>query len=114
MVLISVVFFGIAAWNVGSIAYPVSDWQSTQQTSFYVDLGSSQQVQNVIFWVQSGNASVSVSSGTPGNWSYIGQLALQPRGTDYSVYQSHLTRHHLPSLKFPKSALKAKATYRFP
>jgi dolichyl-phosphate-mannose--protein O-mannosyl transferase len=86
--LISIVFFGIAAWNLGSTVYPVSDWQSTQQTSFYVNLGSSQQVQNVYFWVKSGNASVSVSSGTPGNWSYIGQLALQPRGTDYSVYQS--------------------------
>lgn len=86
--MISIVFFGIAAWNLGSIAYPVSDWQSTQQTSFYINLGSSQQVQSVYFWVQSGNASVSVSSGTPGNWSYVGQLALQPRGTDYSVYQN--------------------------
>jgi len=88
IVLISIVFFGIAAWNVGSTAYSVSSWQSTQQTSFYVNLGSSQQVQNVYFWVRSGNASVSASSGVPGNWSYIGQLALQPRGTDYSVYQN--------------------------
>ena len=86
--MISIVFFGIAAWNLGSTVYPVSDWQSTQQTSFYVNFGSSQMVQTVYFWVQSGNASVSVFSGDPGNWSYIGQLTLQPRGTDYSVYQS--------------------------
>jgi len=86
--LISIVFFGIAAWNLGSTVYPVSDWQSTQQTSFYVNLGSSQMVQTVYFWVHSGNASVSVFSGDPGNWSYVGQLALQSRGTDYSVYQS--------------------------
>lgn len=73
---------------MGLINAPVTNWQSTQQTSFYVNLGSNQQVQNVYFWVKSGNASVSVYSGVPGNWSYLGQFALQPRGTDYSVYQS--------------------------
>jgi dolichyl-phosphate-mannose-protein mannosyltransferase len=78
----------MAAWKVGSINAPVTNWQSTQQTSFYVNLDSNQQVQNVYFWVKSGNASVSVYSGVPGNWSYLGQFVLQPRGTDYSVYQS--------------------------
>ena len=85
--MLSIVFFGIAAWNVGLVNAPVTNWQSTQQESFYVNLGSNQQVQNVYFWVKSGNATVSVYSGAPGNWSYIGQFALQPRGTDYSVYQ---------------------------
>ena len=58
--------------------------------SFYVNLGSNQHVQNVYFWVKSGNATVSVYSGVPGNWTYQGQFSngLQPRGTDYSVYQS--------------------------
>jgi dolichyl-phosphate-mannose-protein mannosyltransferase len=86
--LLSIVFFGIAAWNVGAFNAPVTNWQSTQNENFYVNLGSNQQVQNVYFWVKSGNATVSVYSGVPGNWSYIGQFALQPRGTDYSVYQS--------------------------
>ncbi len=88
IVLVSIVFFGIAAWNVGSIAYPTTNWQSTAQENFYVNLGSSQQVRNVYFWVKSGNATVDVYTGAPGNWSYAGQLVLQPRGTDYSVYQS--------------------------
>ena len=74
--MLSIVFFGIAAWNVGSINAPVTNWQSTQQTSFYVNLGSNQQVQNVYFWVKSGNATVSVYSGVPGNWSYMGQFVL--------------------------------------
>ena len=86
--MLSIVFFGIAAWNVGVVNAPVTNWQSTQQESFYVNLGSNQTILNVYFWVKSGNASVSVYSGVPGNWSYIGQFALQPRGTDYSVYQS--------------------------
>ena len=88
IVLISIVFFGIATWNVGLVNAPVTNWQSTTQENFYVNLGSTQQLQNVYFWVKSGNATVSVYSGEPGNWSYLGQFALQPRGTDYSVYQS--------------------------
>ena len=89
MVLLSIVFFGIAVWNVGEVKAPVTNWQSTTTQNFYVDLGSVQQVQKVYFWVQSGNASVAVSSGTPGNWSYIGQFTngLQPRATDYMVQQ---------------------------
>jgi dolichyl-phosphate-mannose-protein mannosyltransferase len=105
IILISIVFFGIAAWNVGSISYPVTNWQSTQQTSFYVNLGSNQQVLNVYFWVRSGNASVSVYSGIPGNWSYLGQFVLQPRGTDYSVYQSLAVNVNTQFLEFNVTAV---------
>ena len=86
--MISIVFFGIASWNVGSVAYPVTNWQSTTQESFYVNLGSSQQVQNVYFWVSIGNASVTVYSGAPENWSYVGQYSLQDRTTDYYTWHS--------------------------
>ena len=88
IVLLSIVFFGLASWNVGLVNAPTTNWQSKTQESFYVNLGSNQQVQNVYFWVKSGNASVTVFSGVPGNWSQQGQFVLQPRGTDYSVYQS--------------------------
>jgi dolichyl-phosphate-mannose--protein O-mannosyl transferase len=77
-------------WDVGEINAPVTNWQSTTPQTFYIDLGSAQQVQSVYFWVARGNASVSVYSGTQGNWSYIGQFnsGLQPRATDYMVQQS--------------------------
>ena len=88
IVLLSILFFGIASWNVGRIDSPVTDWKSTTQESFYIDLGSTQQVQTVYFWVRSGNASASVYSGTPENWTYIGKYALQDRSTDYSVQKS--------------------------
>jgi dolichyl-phosphate-mannose-protein mannosyltransferase len=87
MVLLSIVFFGIAVWNVGEVKAPLTDWQSTTQQSFYVDLGSSQQVQTAYFWVPNGNATVDVSWGAPGNWSYIRAFALQDRATDYMVQQ---------------------------
>ena len=103
--MLSIVFFGIAVWNVGSIQYPTISWQSTQQESFYINLGSNQQVQNVYFWVHSGNATVNVYSGVPGNWSYIGQFVLQPRGTDYSVYQTFLANVNTQYLEFNVSAV---------
>ena len=103
--MLSIVFFGIAAWNVGDIQYPTTSWQSTQQESFYINLGSTQTIQNVYFWVHSGNASVNVYSGVPGNWSYLGQFALQPRGTDYSVYQTFPANVNTQYLEFNVTAV---------
>ena len=107
IVLLSIVFFGIAAWNVGLVNAPVTNWQSTSQESFYVNLGSNQQVQNVYFWVRSGNATVNVYSGVPGNWSYVGQFTngLQPRGTDYSVYQKLSLNVNTQFLEFNVTAV---------
>ena len=68
-------------------------------------MGSQQQVQTVYFWVHSGNATVNVNSGVPENWSYIGQFALQPRGTDYSVYQSLTVNVNTQYLEFNVSAV---------
>ncbi len=87
IVLVSLVFFGIAVWNVGSIQYPVSNWQATTPESFYINLGQMQNIQTVYFWVQSGNAEVTIYSGSPGNWTYLGTYDLQPAATDYSVFQ---------------------------
>jgi dolichyl-phosphate-mannose-protein mannosyltransferase len=87
--LLSIVFFGIAVWNVGEVKAPITNWQSTTTQKFYIDLGSVQQVQTVYFWVPSGNASVDVSYGSPGNWTYFGHIenGLQDRATDYMVQQ---------------------------
>jgi hypothetical protein len=78
----------MAAWNVGTVDAPVNNWQTTETEIFYVDLGSNQNVQYAYFWVKSGNATVTIASGAPGNWEYVGQFALQDRGTDYSTVQA--------------------------
>jgi dolichyl-phosphate-mannose-protein mannosyltransferase len=85
MVLLAIIFFGIATWNVGEVKAPLTNWQSTSQQNFYIDLGSKQQVQDVYFWVSSGNASIDISSGSPGNWSFVRSQSLQSRATDYMV-----------------------------
>ena len=88
MVLLSIVFFGIATWNVGEINFPTTNWQSTTTQSFFIDLGSTQHVKSIYFWVASGNASADISIGSPGNWTYEKQFSLQSRATDYMVQPS--------------------------
>jgi hypothetical protein len=83
-----VIFFGIAAWNVGATQYPQTSWQNTQKESFYVNLGSVQQVQTAYFWVPSGSGNATIYSGSPGNWTNLGNLNLEPAGTNYQVFVS--------------------------
>ena len=104
MVLLAIIFFSIATWNVGEVKAPLTDWQTTSQQSFYVDLGSSQQVQTVYFWVPSGNATVDVSYGAPGNWSYLRVFALQDRATDYMVQQDLTLNVNTQYLEFNVTA----------
>lgn len=105
IVLLSVLFFGIAAWNVGRINAPTTDWETATQSSFYIDLGSSQQVQNAIFWVKMGNASVQVFSGEPGAWNAIGNFSLQDRGTDYQVQKTMPLNTDTRFLRFDVTAV---------
>ena len=100
IVLISIVFFGIAAWNVGSIKYPTTSWQGTQSESFYVNLGSMQQVQTVYFWVENGNGTAVVYSGSPGNWSNMGTCNLQTFATDYLTFYTFQVDANTQFLKF--------------
>ena len=102
--VLSIVFFSIAAWNVGAIQYPVTTWQSTTSESFYVNLASTQQVQKVYFWVKSGNASVTVYSGSPENWTNVGEFSLQPAGTDYNTFQSCTINSDSQFLRFDVNA----------
>ena len=51
-----------------------TNWQSTHKRSFYVNLGSSQQVQNVYFWVQKRQRHSHSLFWYAGNWSYQGQF----------------------------------------
>jgi 4-amino-4-deoxy-L-arabinose transferase-like glycosyltransferase len=105
MVLLSVLFFGMAAWNLGRIDSPTTDWETTEQASFYVDLGSVQQVQNVIVWVKMGNASAQVFSGEPDSWNSLGNFSLQDRATDYQVQKTLAVNSNTRYLRFDVTAV---------
>jgi dolichyl-phosphate-mannose--protein O-mannosyl transferase len=86
MVMLSVLFFSIAAYNLGEINYAQSYWENTSNSAFYVDLGSSQQVQKVYFFVRQGNATVQAYSGSPGNWNYLGEKSLESDDRDFHKF----------------------------
>ncbi|MDR0372795.1 MAG: glycosyltransferase family 39 protein [Nitrososphaerota archaeon] len=106
IVLLSVLFFGIAAWNLGEIQVPVTSWECITQESFYIDTGSVQHIQTVYFWVKSGNASVTIYSGSPDdNWNELGKVALAPRGTDYTIQTDFTVNADTRFLRFDLEAV---------
>jgi 4-amino-4-deoxy-L-arabinose transferase-like glycosyltransferase len=105
IVLLSTLFFGIAAWNLGETRAPLTGWECTTQASFYVDIGSVQQIQTAYFFFFFGNASVTVYLGVPGGcWTELGSVALAPRGTDYSIQTSFAVNAQTQFLRFDVEA----------
>jgi dolichyl-phosphate-mannose-protein mannosyltransferase len=77
IVVLSLVFFSIAVWNLGLTQAPVTAWHSNQNQSFYIDLGETQSVDVAYLLVKNGSATVQTYTGFPGNWS--------PRGDSLSI-----------------------------
>ncbi len=75
--VLSVIFFSIAAWNIGIAQAPNTTWQATGNESFHIDLGKVEHVSAVYFLVKNGSASGTVSTGLPQNWSKSGVFTLQ-------------------------------------
>jgi dolichyl-phosphate-mannose--protein O-mannosyl transferase len=75
--VLSIVFFSVAAWNLGMTQTPLTTWKTTENKSFYVDIGGFKNTGNVYFLVKSGNATVEVYTGSPGNWSYSTTVTIE-------------------------------------
>jgi dolichyl-phosphate-mannose--protein O-mannosyl transferase len=69
IVLLSIVFFSIAAWNLGTTQIPTNTTQLTNGQSFYVTLGASTNVKYLIVLLDVGSYNFTVSTGSPGNWT---------------------------------------------
>ena len=69
--VLSIVFFSVATWNLGMTQTPLTTWQTTENTSFYIDLGSFENVHSVYLLVKFGSANVTVYTGSPGNWKWV-------------------------------------------
>ena len=69
IVVLSAVFFSLAVWNLGLAQTPVTTWQTSQDKTFYIDLGEPANVGSVYFLVKSGAADVQFAAGSPGSWS---------------------------------------------
>ena len=69
IVVLSIVFFSLAVWNLGLAQTPVTTWQTSQDKTFYIDLGEPANVGTVYFLVKNGEADVQFATGSPGSWS---------------------------------------------
>jgi dolichyl-phosphate-mannose-protein mannosyltransferase len=69
IIALSIVFFSIAVWNLGLTQSPITTWQTSENQSFYIDLGQVESVDSVYLLVKNGSASVQTYTGSPENWS---------------------------------------------
>ncbi len=63
-----IIFFSIATYNLGATQTPVNQTQLYAGQSFYLDLGNQSSVESIYFLIHDGSYTVSVYSGSPGNW----------------------------------------------
>jgi dolichyl-phosphate-mannose-protein mannosyltransferase len=77
IIVLSVIFFSVATWNLGMTQTPLTTWRASEDESFYIDLGKFQSVNSVYLLVKFGSANVTVYVGSPGNWSKLGILSIQ-------------------------------------
>jgi len=71
IILLCVVFFSIAAVNLGYSTYPTTITQMSAGQSFYIDLGSQTNVKSMLFILFQGAFNGTISMGSPGNWTYV-------------------------------------------
>jgi dolichyl-phosphate-mannose-protein mannosyltransferase len=69
IVALSILFFSLAVWNLGLAQTPIITWQTSQDKTFYIDLGEPANVGTVYFLVKNGKADVQFASGAPESWS---------------------------------------------
>jgi dolichyl-phosphate-mannose-protein mannosyltransferase len=69
IIVLSILFFSLAVWNLGLTQTPITTWQTTKNEAFYIDLGEPASVGTVYFLAKNGSADVQVYTGSPGNWS---------------------------------------------
>lgn len=66
--LLCTIFFSVAIWNLGLTQVPITNWQTNENKTFYIDLAKLESVGTVYFLVKNGSADVQVYVGSPGDW----------------------------------------------
>jgi 4-amino-4-deoxy-L-arabinose transferase-like glycosyltransferase len=71
VIVLCVVFLGIATWNLGLTQTPISTATLSNGQSFYVDLGQQNFVSSVYFLLKDGSFNLTIYSGSPDNWKVV-------------------------------------------
>ncbi len=72
MFILSITFFSIAVFNLGSTGMPATDWHSVNEVEgFYIDLGSVQTVDRIAILIKDDNPTkLDVYYGSPSYWTF--------------------------------------------
>jgi len=68
IIVLSIVFFSLAVWNLGATQTPVTTEQIATGQEYYVDLGSATNVKSVILLLKGGSFNLTLSVGSADNW----------------------------------------------
>jgi dolichyl-phosphate-mannose-protein mannosyltransferase len=71
IVVLSVIFFSMATWNLGSTQTPITTTQISASQSFYLDLGTTSNIGSFYILVKDGSFNITLSAGSPGNWQVV-------------------------------------------
>jgi len=76
IIVLSIIFFSIAIWNLGLTQVPITNWQATENKTFYIELGEPADVSTVYFLVKKGSANIQAYIGSHENWRSSRSLAI--------------------------------------
>src|SRR5208283_6055726 len=88
IVILAVVFFSIAATNLGETQIPQTSALLTAGQSFYVNLGSQTNVQSIVILIDLGGYNFTVSTGSPGNWTTVNNNVYPSSSSSAEPYYS--------------------------
>jgi len=107
IVVLSLVFFSVAVWNLGLTKAPVTTWQTNENNSFYIDLGESANVDTVFFLVKNGATDVQFFTGSPGSWDASNMnISIQFRYYSWSEIEVDSPTRYLRFEVQPKSFIE--------
>jgi dolichyl-phosphate-mannose--protein O-mannosyl transferase len=69
--VLSIIFFGMATWNLGYTQTPTSTATFSSGQSFYLTLDTSEYVGSINFLLEDGSYNLTVYSGSPENWQLV-------------------------------------------
>ena len=84
IVLLCVIFFSLAAYNLGYSQYPSTTTQISSGQSFYIDLGAQTNVKAVVILLNLGAVNATISVGSPGNWTIANSVNWPYSGSSFS------------------------------
>ncbi|MEM3602131.1 MAG: hypothetical protein QXN87_05610, partial [Candidatus Bathyarchaeia archaeon] len=67
--ILSVCFFILAVYNLGSFSVPLNAYKPSRGGSFYIDFGGIEKISAVYFLLKRGEVDLKFYTGSPGNWT---------------------------------------------